>query len=112
MVSKLYIPERGDIVWLDFNPQLGHEQRGRRPALTLSFKAYNEKIGLALFCPITSKVKGYPFEVELELKKIKGSVLSDQIKSLDWRERNIEFIEKIGDKKLEEVIEKIEVIIR
>jgi len=112
MVSKIYIPERGDIVWLDFNPQLGHEQRGRRPALTLSFKAYNEKIGLALFCPITSKVKGYPFEVELELKKIKGSVLSDQIKSLDWRERNIEFIEKIGDKKLEEVIEKIEVIIK
>ena len=112
MVSKIYIPERGDIVWLDFNPQLGHEQRGRRPALTISFKAYNEKIGLALFCPITSKVKGYPFEVELELKKIKGSVLSDQIKSLDWRERNIEFIEKIGDKKMEEVIEKIEVIIR
>jgi mRNA interferase MazF len=112
MVSKSYIPERGDIVWLDFNPQLGHEQRGRRPALTLSFRAYNEKIGLALFCPITSKVKGYPFEVELELKKIKGSVLSDQIKSLDWRERNIEFIEKIGDKKMEEVIEKIEVIIR
>ena len=112
MVSKSYIPERGDIVWLDFNPQLGHEQRGRRPALTLSFKAYNEKIGLALFCPITSKGKGYPFEVELEFKKIKGSVLSDQIKSLDWRERNIEFIEKIGDKKMEEVIEKIEVIIR
>ena len=112
MVSKPFIPERGDIVWLDFNPQLGHEQRGRRPALTLSFKAYNEKIGLALFCQITSKVKGYPFEVELELKKIKGSVLCDQIKSLDWRERNIEFIEKIGDKKIEEVIEKIEVIIR
>ena len=112
MVSKIYIPERGDIVWLDFNPQLGHEQRGRRPALTLSFKAYNEKIGLALFCPITSKVKGYPFEVEIELKKIKRSVLSDQIKSLAWRERNIEFIEIIGDKKLEEVIEKIEVIIR
>ena len=112
MVSKIYVPERGDIVWLDFNPQLGHEQKGRRPALTLSFKAYNEKIGLALFCPITSKVKGYPFEVEIELKKIKGSVLCDQIKSLDWRERNIEFIEKIGDKKMEEVIEKIEVIIR
>jgi len=112
MVNKIYIPERGDIVWLDFNPQLGHEQRGRRPALTLSFKAYNEKIGLALFCPITSKVKGYPFEVELELKKIRGSVVSDQIKSLDWRERNIEFIEKIGDKKMEEVIEKIELIIR
>lgn len=112
MVSMNYIPERGDMVWLDFNPQMGHEQRGRRPALTLSFKAYNEKTGLALFCPITGKVKGYPFEVEIDLKKIKGSVLSDQIKSLDWRERNIEFIEKIGDKKLGEVIEKIEVIIK
>ena len=58
--STKYIPERGDIVWLDFNPQLGHEQRGRRPALVMSYKAYNEKIGLAIFCPITSKDKGYP----------------------------------------------------
>jgi mRNA interferase MazF len=112
MVSTIYIPDRGDMVWLDFNPQLGHEQRGRRPALTVSFKAYNEKIGLALFCPITSKVKGYPFEVVIGSKKINGSVLSDQIKSLDWRERNIEFIEKIGAKELEEVIEKIEALIR
>jgi mRNA interferase MazF len=112
MVKKNYIPERGDIVWLDFNPQLGHEQRGRRPALTLSYKAYNEKIGLAVFCPITSKVKGYPFEVEIDLKEIKGSVLSDQVKSLDWKERNIEFIEKIGDKKMDEVVEKIIVIIK
>ena len=111
MVSTLYIPDRGDMVWLDFNPQLGHEQRGRRPALTVSFKAYNEKIGLALFCPITSKEKGYPFEVVIRSKKIKGSVLSDQIKSLDWRERNVEFIEKIGVKELEEVIEKIEALI-
>ncbi|MDP3446392.1 MAG: endoribonuclease MazF [Ignavibacteria bacterium] len=112
MVKKNYIPERGDIVWLDFNPQLGHEQRGRRPALTLSYKTYNEKIGLAVFCPITSKIKGYPFEVEIDLKEIKGSVLSDQVKSLDWKERNIEFIEKIEDKKMDEVIEKIIVIIK
>ncbi|MDP2791693.1 MAG: endoribonuclease MazF [Rectinemataceae bacterium] len=112
MVKNNYIPERGDIVWLDFNPQVGHEQRGRRPALTLSYKAYNEKIGLAVFCPITSKVKGYPFEVEIDLKEIKGSVLSDQVKSLDWRERNIEFIEKIGENKMDEVIEKIIVIIK
>jgi mRNA interferase MazF len=112
MVKKNYIPERGDIVWLDFNPQLGHEQRGRRPALTLSYKTYNEKIGLAVFCPITSKTKGYPFEVEIDLKEIKGSILSDQVKSLDWKERNIEFIEKIEDKKMDEVIEKIIVIIK
>ncbi len=110
--NKEYVPERGDIVWLDFNPQLGHEQRGRRPALTLSFKAYNEKIGLGLFCPITSKVKGYPFEVEIPSGLILGAVLSDQIKSLDWTERNIEFIEKIDSAKLQEIIEKIEVILK
>ena len=70
MVKTNYIPNRGDIVWLDFNPQLGHEQRGRRPAIVLSHKRYNERIGLALFCPITSKEKGYPFEVRIEGKKI------------------------------------------
>ncbi len=110
--NKGYVPERGDIVWLDFNPQAGHEQRGRRPALTLSFRAYNEKIGLGLFCPITSKVKGYPFEVEITAGVIQGAVLSDQIKSLDWMERNIEFIEKIDSAKLQEIIEKIEVILK
>jgi len=112
MVTKAYIPERGDIVWLDFNPQLGHEQRGRRPALVISYKAYNERIGLGIFCPITSKVKGYPFEVEIDLKKIKGAVLCDQVKSLDWKERNIEYIERISEKDLEEVIEKVEAIIK
>jgi len=112
MVSKEYIPDRGDIVWLDFNPQLGHEQRGRRPALVISYRVYNEKIGLGIFCPITSKIKGYPFEVIISLKKIKGAVLSDQVKSLDWKERNIEFIEKIDEKDLEDVIEKIEAIIK
>ncbi len=110
--NKGYVPERGDIVWLDFNTQAGHEQRGRRPALTLSFRAYNEKIGLGLFCPITSKVKGYPFEVEITAGVIQGAVLSDQIKSLDWMERNIEFIEKIDSAKLQEIIEKIEVILK
>lgn len=112
MVSKKYIPERGDIVWLDFNPQRGHEQRGKRPALVISHKAYNEKIGLGIFCPITSKVKGYPFEVVINLKKINGAVLSDQVKSLDWKERNIEFIEKVDEKDLEDVIEKVEAIIK
>jgi len=111
MVKK-YVPDQGDIVWLDFNPQLGHEQRGRRPALTLSFREYNEKIGLAVFCPITSKVKGYPFEVEVIGKQINGCVLSDQIKSLDWTVRNIEFIEKIDNEKLDDVINTILVIIK
>jgi mRNA interferase MazF len=111
MVKK-YIPDQGDIVWLDFNPQLGHEQRGRRPALTLSFREYNEKIGFAVFCPIASKVKGYPFEVEVIGKVINGCVLSDQIKSLDWTARNIEFIEKINNDKLDDVISTILVIIK
>ncbi len=112
MVSKIYIPERGDIVWLDFNPQLGNEPRGRRPALVVSYKAYNERVGLGIFCPITSKIKEYPFEVEIDLKKIQGAVLSDQVKSLDWKARNIEFIEKINERELEEVVEKIEAIIK
>lgn len=109
--TKKYVPDRGDIVWLDFNPQLGHEQKGRRPALTISFQTYNEKIGLAIFCPITSKVKGYPFEVEVIGKKIKGCVLSDQIKSLDWTVRSLEFIEKIENEKLNDVIENIKLLL-
>lgn len=108
---KKYVPERGDVVWLDFNPQLGHEQKGRRPALVISFKEYNEKIGLALFCPITSKVKGYPFEIEVKEKIINGCVLSDQVKSLDWTVRNVEFIEKIEDEKLNDVIDNILLLI-
>lgn len=86
-----YAPDRGDIVWLHFTPQAGHEQAGRRPALVMSPARYNRKVGLALVCPITSNVKGYPFEVELpEDLKAKGAVLCDQIRSLDWRARGAE----------------------
>lgn len=109
--KKNYIPDRGDLVWLNFNPQSGHEQSGKRPALTISFKAYNTTVGLALFCPITSKIKGYPFEVVISGKKINGCVLSDQIKSLDWKVRKVEYIEKIEADKMEEVIENIKVMI-
>lgn len=82
-----YIPDQGDLVWLEFDPQSGHEQKGRRPALVLSPASYNGKVGLMLCCPITSQVKGYPFEVEVETKEISGVVLSDQVKSLDWQAR-------------------------
>lgn len=86
-----YIPSRGDIVWISFNPQAGHEQAGRRPGIVLSPKRYNRKAGLALICPITSQVKGYPFEVQLpEGLPAQGVVLSDQMRSLDWRARNAE----------------------
>ncbi|PJZ79537.1 endoribonuclease MazF [Leptospira meyeri] len=112
MVSKSkYIPNQGDIVWLNFNPQAGHEQMGRRPALVLSPLQYNLKTSLAIFCPITSKEKGYPFEVPIIGKKIKGSVLSDQIKSLDWTSRNAEFIEVIEKSALKEVEENLKLLI-
>ena len=106
-----YIPERGDIVWLNFNPQVGHEQMGKRPAIVISPKEYNEKVGLGLFCPITSKIKDYPFEVRIKNKIIDGVVLSDQIKSFDWRIRETEFIIKESDKKIQEVISKLNVLI-
>ena len=90
-----YVPDRGDLVWLEFTPQAGSEQRGRRPALVLSPKTYNGKVGLALFCPVTSIIKGYPFEVQLpDGSAVTGVVLSDQLKSLDWRSRKVIFIER------------------
>ena len=110
-MKKKYIPERGDIVWLDFNPQSGHEQKGNRPAFVISPKEYNEKTGLGLFCPITSVIKNYPFEVKIENKKINGVVLTDQIKSLDWESRKIEFIVKETKEKIDEVIDKIAVLL-
>jgi mRNA interferase MazF len=87
-----YIPRRGDIVWLTFTPQVGHEQAGRRPAVVLSPRAYNSRVGLFLACPVTSKAKGYPFEVAIpDGLPVSGFVLSDQMKSLDWRAREAGF---------------------
>jgi mRNA interferase MazF len=106
-----YIPERGDIVWLNFNPGSGHEQKGKRPAVVISPKEYNEKVGLGLFCPITSKIKNYPFEVKIKNDTINGVVLADQIKSLDWKTRKIEFITKETSKKVNEIIDKISVLL-
>jgi mRNA interferase MazF len=111
MVVKNYIPERGDIVWLDFTPQSGHEQQGKRPAIVLSPQAYNKKAGLALFCPITTKQNGYPFEVKIEMGKINGVVLSDQIKSLDWQQRGAEFIEKAREEEMTEIVRKLSVLV-
>jgi mRNA interferase MazF len=112
MVKKSYIPDRGDIVWLDFNPQSGHEQAGRRPALVVSPKSYNDKTGLALFCPVTSKIKGYPFEVRLPASgKVNGVVISDQVKSLDWASRNAEFASPANSDVIEEVLDKIKTLI-
>ena len=111
MVKKKYVPERGDIVWLNFNPQSGHEQKGKRPAIVISPKEYNEKTGLGIFCPITSKIKNYPFEVKIASKKINGVVLSDQIKSFDWKSREIELILKGTSVLVNEIVEKMSLLL-
>ncbi|HZK85528.1 MAG TPA: endoribonuclease MazF [Desulfosporosinus sp.] len=104
-------PDRGDVVWLQFNPQAGHEQAGKRPALVLSPKQYNQKTGLALFCQITSKVKGYPYEVKLpEGFSVEGVILADQVKSLDWISRSAQFAGKVPAEIMQEVILKIETL--
>jgi mRNA interferase MazF len=104
---NVYYPDRGDVVWLNYDPQLGHEQAGKRPALVISPIDYNKKVGLALFYPITSQLKGYPFEVKIKLTKIDGVILADQIKSLDWKARKIQFIEKASEELLEEAQERL-----
>ena len=92
MTAEPHVPERGDVVWVDFDPQAGHEQSGRRPALIISPRSYNQKVGLVLLCPITSRRKSYPFETPLPKGlKVEGVVLADQIKSMDWQARRAEF---------------------
>ena len=108
-----YIPDSGDIVWIMFNPQAGHEQAGHRPALVLSPKAYNGKVGLAILCPITSQIKGYPFEVLIpDGLEVSGAILSDQVKSLDWRARKAKFSCKLPVVSFNEVVQKLSTLIR
>jgi mRNA interferase MazF len=105
---RRYVPNRGEIVWLDFSPQVGHEQAGRRPALVLSPKQYNGPSGLGLFCPIANQSKGYPFEVALPPGlKTTGAILADHIKSVDWQGRKAEYICTAPDEVVEEVLAKI-----
>ena len=89
-----YIPARGDIVWIDFDPTKGHEHSGRRPAIVISLDAYNGMSGLALFCPITSKIRGHVFYVLFEGEKVKGVILADQVRTMDWSKRDLVFVEK------------------
>jgi len=103
-----YVPERGDLVWLTFDPQAGREQAGRRPALVLSPAPYNRRASLALVCPITSQAKGYPFEVPLpEGLSISGVVLADHVKSADWAVRRAQFAAKAPSRVIEEVTAKL-----
>lgn len=108
MVGATNAPDRGDLVWLSFDPQAGHEQAGRRPALVVSPLEYNARVGLALVCPVTSRAKGYPFEVSLPAGgAITGVVLSDQIKILDWRAWRAEVVAKVPGAVTSEVLGKL-----
>ena len=103
-----YVSDRGDAVWIAFNPQADHEQAGRRPAIVLSPAAYNGKVGLAILCPITNQQKGYPFEVVIPTGlAVTGVILSDQVKNLDWRVRQVEFICKLPEGIVVEVLGKL-----
>ncbi|OLE51459.1 MAG: mRNA-degrading endonuclease [Acidobacteria bacterium 13_1_20CM_3_53_8] len=107
-----YVPNRGDAVWISFNPQAGHEQAGRRPAIVISPAAYNRKVGLAIFCPITNQIKGYPFEVIIPTGlKVTGAVLSDQAKSLDWKVRDTELIVRLPPAVIDEVLKKLKTLL-
>lgn len=108
MVKSAWVPERGDVVWIDFDPQAGHEQAGRRPALVISPGIYNARSGLGLFCPITRQVKGYPFEVRFpDGEAVSGVVLADQIKSLDWRVRRAALLGRASAPLVGDVLEKL-----
>ena len=107
-----YVPERGDAVWITLDPQAGHEQAGRRPALVLSPSAYNGRVGLALLCPITSKAKGYPFEVPLpEGLAVSGVVGADQVKSLDWRARKASPIGAVPEEVVAQVLQRLQTLL-
>ena len=110
--SRIYVPQCGDMAWITLNPQAGHEQAGRRPAVVLSPENYNDKIGLAILCPITNQIKGYPFEVLLPTGlPMTGAILSDQVKSLDWRARNAELICTLPDETISEVLQKLSTLL-
>lgn len=112
MVTKHRLaPGRGDIVWLDFNPIRGHEQGGRRPALVLSTREYNILSKLAIVCPVTSKIKGYPFEIQFAIKDISGIILADHIRNVDWAQRHADKIGTISETVIAEVQEHIKKLV-
>ncbi len=112
MTSRSDVPDRGDAVWMDFNPQSGHEQAGHRPAVVLSPRAYNDIVGLAVVCPITNQKKGYPFEVDIpDGSPVTGVILADQVKSLDWRARNATWAGELPAQTLNETLELLQALL-
>jgi mRNA interferase MazF len=112
VAPQSYVPRRGDVVRLTFSPQAGHEQAGRRPAVVLSPLAYNAKVGLAILCPITSQIKGYPFEVIIPNGlPVNGAILADQVKSLDWQAREAEFICALPSAMVSDILQRVGVLL-
>ena len=108
MAKPEYVPQRGDAIWIDFTPQTGHEQAGRPSAVVLSSESYNGKTGLAILCPITNQVKGYPFEVAISTGLgVTGVILADQVKSMDWRARHATLISALPANLLDAVLERV-----
>lgn len=107
-MAAAYCPKRGDVVWISFNPQAGHEQAGPRPALVLSPESYNRKVGLAILCPVTNRIKGYPFEVIIPPGlEASGAILSDQIKSMDWKVRGALRLCSLPETTVRQVLNKV-----
>ncbi|QQR64627.1 endoribonuclease MazF [Candidatus Kaiserbacteria bacterium] len=111
MVKEKYVPDKGDVVWIDLSPTRGHEQANLRPVLVLSPIKYNERTNLMVACAITSRIKGYSYEVPLSEEKVDGVVLSDQMRNLDWKSRKVRFIQKVSTEVIEEVSENIKILL-
>lgn len=112
MVKAAYVPERGDFVWVNFSPQVGHEQAGKRPAIVLTESEYNAKTGLMIVCPVTSNAKGYPFEVAVPKGlPVSGVVLADHVKNIDWHGRHAEFAGRAGNEFIAKVISSLGLLI-
>ena len=104
---RAYVPEAGDVVWLVFDPQAGREPAGRRPAVVLTPEGYNKKTNLLVCCPLTTQIKGYPFEVLVEIDGVQSAILSDQVKSLDWKIRKAKYKNTVNPRTLTEVRAKV-----
>lgn len=110
MVEK-YIPQKGDLVILTFDPQAGHEQQGRRPALIISNDLFNERVGLAIACPITNTDRKFPFHVAVNSEHLSGFIMSEQVKSIDYNARKVKFVAKVDDEVLNHVLGLVESIV-
>ncbi len=111
MVKKSYVPKQGDVIWLDLDPTLGHEQKGRRPAIVVSSQEFNVTTGMVYICPITNTNRDYVFRIPLEDQKITGYVMVDQLRSLDWKARRVELIDRAGSEVMQNVLNCVQAVL-